>query len=108
MAEVTLTDQNFEKEVLKANSPVMVDFWASWCFPCKMAAPVIEELSEEYKGKLKVGKLDVDKNPQTTQKYGIMSIPTVIFFKDGKEVKREIGFPGKGGYEKLIKEVMNG
>lgn len=106
MAELTLTDQNFEEEILKSPVPVMVDFWGDWCFPCKMAAPVIEELSKKYDGKLKVGKLDVDKNQKTAQKYGVMSIPTVIFFKEGKEVKREVGFPGKAGYEKLIKEVI--
>lgn len=106
MAEVVLTDKNFEEEVLKAKLPVMVDAFTDWCAPCKMAAPVIEKLTREYDGKLKVGKLDVDKNPETAQKYGVMSIPTVIFFKDGKEVSREVGFPGKAGYEKLIKEVI--
>lgn len=108
MAEVALTDQNFEKEVLQSRIPVMVELGAEWCYPCKIADPVIKELAKEYDGKLKVGKLDVDKNPKTAQKYGIMSVPTVIFFKDSEEVKREIGFPGKKGYEKLIKEVISG
>jgi len=108
MAEIALTDQNFEREALKANLPVMVYFWAAWCGPCKLAGPVIEELTKEFDGKLKVGKFDVDKNSQTAQKYGVMSIPTVIFFKEAEEVKREVGFPGKAGYEKVIKEVLSG
>jgi thioredoxin 1 len=105
---VELTDQNFEEEVLKAglSLPVMVDFWAPWCGPCKMAGPVIEELAKEYKGKIKMGKLNVDENPKMAQKYEVMSIPTVIIFKHGKEVKKQIGFPGKAGYEKLIREVI--
>lgn len=101
-----LTDQNFKKEVLDSDLPVLVDFWAPWCQPCLMAGPVIEELAKEYEGKLKVGKLNVDENSKTAQKYGILSIPTVIVFKEGKEVKRQIGFPGKTGYEELIKEVI--
>lgn len=103
---IELTDQNFEKEVLKAELPVFVDFWAPWCGPCKMAEPVIEELAEEYEGKIKVGKLNVDQNPKIAQKYGVMSIPTVVVFRDGKEVERKIGFPGKKGYEELIKQVL--
>lgn len=106
MALVKLTDQNFKKEVLQAELPVFVDAYANWCAPCKIAAPVIEELAQEYKGKIKFGKVNVDENPQTAQKYGIMSIPTVIIFKEGKEVKKQIGFSGKEGYKKLIKEVV--
>lgn len=101
-----LTDQNFEEQVLKAELPVLVDFFADWCGPCQMAGPVIEELAETYQGKVKVGKVDVDQNSQTAQKYGVMSIPTVIVFKDGKEVKRLVGFPGKAGYEEAIKAVL--
>jgi len=102
-----LTDQNFEKEVLKAEMPVFVDFWAPWCGPCQMAEPVIEELAKEYKGKMRVGKLNIDENPKIAQKYGVMSIPTVIIFKGGKEVRKQIGFPGKEGYRKLIKSILS-
>lgn len=104
---IKFTDENFEKEVLKADLPVLVDLFAEWCGPCKMVGPVIEELAEEYQGKIKIGKLDVDKNPQTAQKYGVMSIPTVIIFKKGKEIKRQVGFPGKEAYKKLIEEVVS-
>lgn len=100
------TDSDFEREVLKADLPVLVDFWAPWCGPCLMAGPVIEELAKEYQGKIKVGKLNVDENPKISQEYGIMSIPTVIIFKGKKEVKRLIGFPGKSGYQELIEEII--
>lgn len=103
---VELTDQNFEKEVLKADMPVLVDFWAPWCGPCQIAEPVIEELAREYRGKMKVRNLNVDENPKMAQKYGVMSIPTVIIFKGGKELKKQIGFPGKEGYKKLIEEIV--
>jgi len=102
---IIVEDQNFEKEVLKSDLPVLVDFWASWCGPCLMVGPVIEELAEEYEGKIKFGKLNVDENPKTAEKYGILSIPTVIIFKEGKEVKRQVGFPGEEGYRKLLEEV---
>ena len=103
---LNLTDQNFEKEVLGAEVPVLVDFWAPWCGPCLIAGPAIEELAKEYGGKIKAGKLNVDENPQTAQKYGIMAIPTVIVFNDGKEIKRQMGFPGKEEYRKMIEEVI--
>lgn len=103
---IDLTDQNFESKVLQADLPVLVDFWAPWCGPCHLASPAIEELAKEYEGKLKAGKLNVDQNPKVAQKYGILGIPTVIIFKEGREVKRQIGFPGKAGYEKLIKETL--
>jgi thioredoxin 1 len=99
---VELTDQNFETEVLQSRIPVLVDFWAPWCGPCQMVGPVIEELATEYQDKIKVGKLNVDENPQTAVKYGVMGIPTVILFKEGKEVARKIGLEGKEGYVKLI------
>ncbi|PIU28808.1 thioredoxin [Candidatus Woesebacteria bacterium CG07_land_8_20_14_0_80_44_9] len=102
---VILTDENFKKEVLEANLPVLVDFWAPWCGPCQTAGPVIEELAKEHEGKIKVGKLNVDENPQIGQKYGILSIPTVIIFKNGEEVKRQVGFVGKEGYINLISNI---
>ena len=104
-ATLTITDDNFEEEVMKSDVPVMVDFWAPWCGPCKMAGPVIDELAEEHKGKIKIGKLNVDENIEHPGKFGVMSIPTVIMFKDGKEVDRKIGFGGKQGYEELLKKV---
>ena len=107
MPEVELNDQNFEKEVLKETKmPVLVDFWAPWCGPCQTAGPVIEELAKEYKEKIKVGKLNIDENPKMAQKCGILSIPTVIIFKNGEEVKRQVGFVGKDGYIRLINSVL--
>ena len=99
------TDQNFEEQVLKAEKPVMVDFWATWCGPCQMAGPVVDELATEYSDKYVIGKLDVDANQKTAQTYGVMSIPTVILFKEGKEVARKVGFAGKPMYENLLKMV---
>jgi len=104
---IDLTDKNFDQEVLKAAMPVFVDFWAPWCGPCQMAGPVIEELVREYQDRIEAGKLNVDENPKTAQEYRVMSIPTVIIFKEGKAVKKQIGFPGKEGYRKLIEEVLN-
>ncbi|MCH7952145.1 thioredoxin [Patescibacteria group bacterium] len=104
-ATVTIDDKNFEEEVVKSKTPVMVDFWAPWCGPCKMAGPIIDELAEEYKGKVKIGKLNVDENQEQPAKFGVMSIPTVILYKDGKEVERKIGFGGKAGYEELLKKA---
>jgi len=102
---VILTDENFKKEVLEANLPVLVDFWAPWCGPCQTAGPVIEELAKEYEGKIKVGKINIDENQKISEKYGILSIPTVIIFKNGEEVKRQVGFVGKEGYINLISNI---
>lgn len=86
-----LTDANFDQEVLNSDKPVLVDFWAVWCAPCKMIAPAIEELAQEYEGKVKVGKLDVDHNHGVAIRYGIRSIPTLLIFKDGKVVDQIVG-----------------
>ena len=84
MKPITFTDDNFENEAINSELPVLIDFWAAWCGPCRMIAPIIEELADEFNGKLKVGKLDVDVNQQTAIKYGVRSIPTVLLLKDGK------------------------
>ena len=99
MAELTITKENFENEVLKSDIPVLVDFWAAWCGPCKMLAPTIEELAKEYEGKVKVGKINVDEQQELASKYGIMSIPTVLVFKDGNVAAQSVGFVPK---EKLV------
>lgn len=104
MATTNTTDSEFEKSVLQNETPVLVDFWAPWCGPCKMAEPILEEMSEEYAGKLIITKLNVDESPSTPQNFGVMSIPTTILFKDGKEVGRQIGFAGKKAFEDLVKK----
>ena len=91
MHPIEFTDANFEEEVLKSELPVLIDFWAVWCGPCKMIAPSIDELANEYEGKAKIGKVDVDNNQQIATKYGIRSIPTLLIFKDGKMVDQIVG-----------------
>lgn len=102
MSGITLTDANFDNEVLKSPIPVLVDFWATWCGPCQMIAPVLEEIAKEFEGKLKVGKLNVDENQEKAGKFGISAIPALLIFKNGQEVKRIVGFQGK---PKLIQEI---
>jgi thioredoxin 1 len=99
---VAVTDSTFEEIVLKSANPVLVDFWATWCRPCQMVAPILEELTQEYTGKLTIAKLDVDQNQQTAQKYHVMSIPTMIVFKLGRPVANIVGFKPK---DKLKQEL---
>lgn len=106
MNEITLNNANFENEVIKSDLPVLVDFWADWCGPCKALAPIVEEIALEYNGKIKVGKVNVDENNELAAKYNIMSIPTLKIFKNGKIVKELIGAAPKDSIETLIKQVI--
>ena len=101
-----VTDTNFEQEVLQAGKPVLVDFWAPWCGPCRMVAPVVEELAEEYDGKVDFFKLNTDDNPNTTVKYGIRSIPTLLVFKNGEPVGQIVGFRPKSDLQKRLDAVV--
>ncbi len=106
MKPVEITDTNFQNEVLKSDKPVLLDFWAEWCGPCKMIAPVVDELANEYDGKLKVGKVDVDSNQQTSMQYGVRSIPTLLIFKGGRVVDQLVGaVPKKVLAEKITKHL---
>lgn len=105
MAIEDITEVNFEEKVLKCQTPVLVDFYAVWCGPCKMAEPTLDELSTANVGKISFVKVDVDKNQNLAQKFAVMSIPTTILFKGGKEVGRQTGFSGKEGFEELLKKV---
>jgi thioredoxin 1 len=106
MATFNVNDSDFEDKVLKSATPVLVDFWATWCGPCKLAEPILEELSETYKDKVSVAKVDVDANTKYSEKYGILSIPTTILFKKGEEIGRQIGFAGKNAFEELMKKGL--
>jgi thioredoxin 1 len=101
-----VTDSDFEQEVLEAEMPVLVDFWAEWCAPCKMVAPVLDDLAEEYDGKIKFTKVDVDTNPQTAMKYGIRSIPTLLVFKDGSPVDQVVGAVPKAVIKKRLDSAL--
>ncbi|MCO8194207.1 MULTISPECIES: thioredoxin [Anaerofustis] len=102
---VTITNENFETEVLNSDKPVMVDFWATWCGPCRGLAPTIDEIAEEYSNKIKVCKLDVDTNQELAIQFRVMSIPTVIFFKGGEQVAREVGAYPKEKYVEIINSL---
>jgi thioredoxin 1 len=106
MTDIILKDENFEEEVLQSKIPVVADFWAPWCGPCRVVSPIIEELAKEYEGKVKIGKLNVDENPQNASKYGVMSIPSVLFFKDGKPVKTMVGAQNKENYKEAIEQML--
>ena len=104
MATSNLTDADFEAKVLKSATPVLVDFWAPWCGPCKLAERVLEELSNTYSGKVAIMKLNVDENQDSAAKHSVMSIPTTVLFKGGAEVGRQVGFAGEQAFEDLIKK----
>jgi len=99
-------DKNFDQLVLKAAKPVLVDFWATWCRPCLMVAPVIDELAKEYDGKIEFLKLDVDHNPATASKYNVMSIPTILIFKNGQPISHTVGFRGKADLKKNLEDAI--
>ena len=106
MSDIILTDENFDEEVLKSDTPVMVDFFAPWCPPCKILGPIVEELANEFKNKAKVAKLDVDQSQQTASRYGIMSLPTVYFFNGGKPIKSLIGVQPKETYKTELDQLL--
>ncbi len=101
-----ITDATFEEQVLNSDKPVLVDFWAAWCGPCRMVGPVIEEIAGEYEGKAIVGKIDVDANQEFAQKYGVRNIPTVLMFKDGEVVGRQVGVAPKNTYTEAIDGLL--
>jgi thioredoxin 1 len=106
MSIVQVSASNFKEEVLDADKPVLVDFWAAWCGPCRMIAPVVEQIAEEYNGKLKVAKLNVDENPSIASQYEVMSIPTLFVFKDGNVASRLIGYMPKDRLKQAIDQVL--
>lgn len=107
MKPITITDDNFSAEVLQSDKPVLIDFWAVWCGPCKMIAPIVEELAVEYDGKIKVGKLDVDNNQQSAINYGVRSIPTLLIFKGGRVVDTIIGAVPKVHIKQKVEAALN-
>lgn len=101
-----VTDQNFQDQVLKSSKPVLVDFWAPWCGPCKIVGPIVEELAQEYKDKVDVVKMNVDDNPQVSGQYGVMSIPTLMVFKNGQPIKSTIGAQPKEALKQMVDEAI--
>jgi thioredoxin 1 len=105
-AAIKVTDEDFENEVIKSDIPVLVDFWASWCGPCKMIAPVVEEIAKEYTGRVKITNMNVDENMETPNNFSVRSIPTLILFKDGNEIDRMVGVVPKSTLEEMIKKAF--
>jgi len=105
-AEVNLTSANFDAEVMQASTPVLIDFWAEWCMPCKMVAPLIDQIATQYAGKLKVGKVNVDEDSELANRFGIVSIPTLLVMKDGKVVRQRVGALPKHELENLFKDLL--
>ena len=103
MAEIIITEQNFEQEVLQSEIPVLVDFWATWCGPCRMVAPLVAQIAEEQEGVIKVGKVDVDEQPALAARFGVMSIPTLMVFKGGEAVSTAVGARPKAAIEDMLK-----
>lgn len=106
MSEIQLTDETFDKDVVQAGEPVLVDFWAPWCGPCRMLAPVIEELAKEYTGKVKVAKINTDEHPNAASRYKISAIPTLLFFKGGKVVEQLVGVHSKAEIKKTLDNLV--
>jgi thioredoxin 1 len=106
MSVAHFTDSNFKKDVLESQTPVVVDFWATWCGPCKMIAPVVDELAKEYHGKVKIGKINIDENSQVATNYGVMSIPTLMFFKHGKVMEQVVGALTKQELKRKIEAIL--
>ncbi len=104
---IEIDDSNFDQMVLQAKTPVLVDLWAPWCAPCRMVAPVVEELASEYEGRVSFAKLNVDQNPRTASRYGIMSIPTLLIFKDGKPVSNIVGFRPKAELKRNLDAALD-
>lgn len=104
---IVVDDANFDQTVLQSKTPVLVDFWAAWCRPCLMAAPIIDELAEEYAGRITIAKLDVDQNAKTAAKYGIMAIPNLIIFKDGKPASQIVGYKSKDELKQNLDAVLD-
>lgn len=106
MADLIITDQNFEEQVVKSKLPVVLDFWATWCPPCKMIEPIVDELAKEFDGKVVVGKIDADEYPEVAAQLNVMSLPTMVFFKNGQPVKSLVGAQGKQIYKQAIEELL--
>ena len=104
---LTFTDGSFDTDVINADVPVLVDFWAEWCGPCRMMGPTVDQIATDYAGKVKVGKLDVDNNPQTASRYGIRGIPTLLLFKGGQIVEQKVGAIGKNDFQKMLDKYVS-